>query len=297
MNIKEKKILAPDEVDLVRVFVLTINFFVKNRFIFIFSTVLGLAAGSAYFKLKSNVYESKLIAECQSIPDSRVVDLLLDLDKIRKYEDWKQLASKLEMTESEVKLIKMIEPLPNITIEKEAKGIDDYLLPTTETSYKFGVIVKVKNNNILPKIQAGIVSYLTKNPYSNLRVNRFLENRKSLLNYITLQMKSLDSLNMVFASKVNTSSASMSTLTSPGDFKSILISLKEKSEAIEDEIRFTMPVRIIQPFTAFNKPIEPVFIEVIAIALLLFNVLGVIFMILRNLVLLYNKNKNSITQE
>ena len=291
MEKNPRKILAPDEVDLVRVFVVIVNFLVRNFKVFVVSTIFGLTLGAGYYVLKSNVYESKMIAECQSIPDSRAVDLLLDLEKIRLNEDWENLAGRLKMNIEEVKKIKKIEPLSSITIEKEATGLDDYLLPTTETAYKFGLIVKVKDNALLPKIQKGIVFYLSENEYSKIRVDRFLENRYDLLNYLNKQIRNLDSLNLLFATKLMESNNS-STINGPGDYKGLLVQLKEKALTIEDQIKFCQPVKIIQPFTAYKSAVEPVAFLVFLTAFLIGNGLGLIFISIRSLNKVYQENKN-----
>jgi hypothetical protein len=292
MDKEEKKILAPDEVDLVRVFVLTVRYFNKNKFVFLAFNLLALGLGSGYYFFKSKVYESKFIAECQSIPDSRVVDLIQDLDKIRENEDWSLLAQKLKMKVDEVKKIKEFEPLPNVVIEKEAKGLDDYLLPTTEISYKFGLIVKVKDNLILPKLQNGIIHYLSSNEYSTIRVDRFLENRKSLLKYLEKQIINLDSLNLLFATKIVSSSNISSTLTSPGDYKGLLVNLKERALAVEDQIKFCGPVMVIQPFTAFKYPVAPEGLIVFGLSLLFGNLVSFLAILIISLRKTYIENKD-----
>jgi len=291
MQNQENKTLAPDEIDLVRVFVVIIRYFVTNRKIFFYFNICAIVLASAYIILKSNVYESKFIGECQSIPDSRVVDLIADLETARSYQDWLTLAKKLEMKEADVKKIKSFEALPNITIEKEAKGLDDYSLSGGEISYKFGIIVKIKNNDILPALQNGIIKYLTANEYGKLRVDRFLENRKSLLYYLDQQIRNLDSLNLLFATKI-VSSAYSSTLTSPGDYKGLLVSLKEKALMVEDQIKFCQPVMIIKPFIPFKEPVEPVIPVAFLLSILFFNVLAISFTALKSMRETYYLNRD-----
>jgi len=291
MQNQENKALAPDEIDLVRVFVVIIKYFINNKKIFYGFNAFAIIIATAYIIVKSNVYESKFIGECQSIPDSRVVDLIADLETDRSYRDWPTLARKLDMKVDEVKKIKAFEALPNITIEKEAKGLDDYSLPGAEISYKFGIIVKIKNNDILPALQKGIIKYLTINEYSKIRVDRFLENRKSLLFYLNQQIRNLDSLNLLFATKIVSSSYS-STLTSPGDYKGLLVTLKEKALMVEDQIRFCQPVMIIKPFVPFKEPVEPVLTLVYLISILFFNVIAVLYTAIKTMKKTYSQNKD-----
>jgi len=288
----QKKILAPDEVDLVRIFVVTIRFIIKNRIVFLISTLLGLSAASAYYSMKPKIYASKLIAECQSMEDSRVVDLLLELDKIREYEDWKQLSEKLSMTEAEVKKIKQFEPLSTITIEKEAKGIDDYLL-TSDPSYKFGLKVKIKDNSILPKLQSGIIQYISLNNYARIRGTRFLKNRKTYLLFLRKQIKQLDSINRIVNANI-TGKYQSENLSRPGENTSVLATLQEKVVSVEDQIEFGLPVRIIQPFSVLKNPVEPVLTKVFFISILSFNFLGLLGIVFVSLRKTYLENVNKI---
>lgn len=288
---KEGQKFAPDEIDLIGLFVRSVRFFYHNRLIFLACTVLAACGTAGYMYFKPKVYQSRFTAECMSIPDSRTVELIYDLEGLRINQDWKLLGKKLGMTPERAKLIKKIEPLSNITIDKEAKGVDDYLLPTTETAYKFSIIAKVKDNSVLPELQKGIISYLSGIEYSSIRVNRFIENRKSLLAYVNYELKKLDSLNSLYADKIVHSSSSTS-LTSPGDFKAMVINLQEKKLAIEDELRFASPVRVIQGFTAFKNPVEPVFTLVFLTFLAIFYGLGFLYILIRFLSKVYSDNKS-----
>lgn len=282
---------APDEIDLVRVFVRTIDFFKENSLIFILACLFAAGASAGYLFLKKPVYESRFTGECMSLPDGRTVELLNDLEKLRENEDWQLLGEKLGMLPADVALIKKFEPLSNVAMEREAKKVDDYLLPTTEVAYKFSLIVKVKDNRILPLLQKGIIKYLSENEYSSVRVNRFLENRKALLQAIDEELKKLDSLNLLFADRM-VRGAQGTTLVGPGDFKAMVIQLKEKRLSVEDELRFAQPVRVIQGFTPFRNPVEPVKSLVILEFFALFNVLAVFFIVIRNLSKVYAQNKS-----
>jgi hypothetical protein len=288
---KEGQKFAPDEIDLVGLFIRSVRFFYNNRYIFLFCTILAACGTAGYMYFKPKVYQSRFTAECMSIPDSRTIELINDLEGLRNNKDWNLLGVKLGMKPDRAKLIKKIEPLSTITIDKEAKGVDDYLLSTAETSYKFSIIALVKNNSVLPELQKGIIKYLSANEYSSLRVNRFIENRKSLLSYVNYELKKLDSLNSLYADKIVHSSSSTS-LTSPGDFKATVISLQEKKLAIEDELKFAAPVRVIQGFTAFKDPVEPILTFVILISLAISYALGLLFIMIRFLTTVYSQNKS-----
>lgn len=267
---------APDEVNLTEIMFSVIRYFEVQKFILLAWTAVGLAAGAAYYKLKPNLFESKMVGECQALTDGRIVDLLLVLEKLRENKDWATLSQVLAMPKDQVNKLKKIEPLSTVGIEKKARGVDDYLLPTTEVAYQFGLTVLVKDNAILPALQNGISHYLTENAYSKTRVERFLENRKTLLTFINREIQILDSLNIRFAQKVVAPNTQSQLMVGPGDYKAILVDLKERALSLEDQIEYADAVRIIQPFTPMKNPVEPNLKQV----LLLFGLLGFGFGIL-----------------
>jgi hypothetical protein len=282
--------ISPDEIDLEKIFVRTVDFFLDNWKIFILANLLAFGAALGYMEVKPKVYYSRFTAQCMSIPDARTIELLNDLDNLRENKDWVLLGKKLGLSPEKVKQIKKLEPLPTLTIDKEAKGVDDYLLATTETAYNFSVVAKVKDNSILPALEKGIIRYLSENEYSKLRVNRFIENRKSLLKSIENELKKLDSLNLLFADKI-VHSPSSSTIGSPGDFKAMVITLQEKKLSVEDELKYAQPVRVFQSFTPLKNPIEPVFSIAYLQFFALFNGMGIFIIILRYFSAVYKKNK------
>jgi hypothetical protein len=283
----------PDEINLVRVFVRTIDFFINHIKVFILFSLIGLGAGFGYYKFKRPVYESRFTGECMSIPDARTVELINDLEKLRSNEDWKELGQRLGMSTQKVQKIKKLETLASIAIDKEAKGIDDYLLPTTEVSYRFSVVAKIYDNAILPDLQKGIIEYLSGNEYSRIRVERFVENRKNLLKAIDSELKKLDSLNLLFASKqLITGNNGNLSMVGPGDFKAMVIHLTEKRLSVEDELRFAAPVRVFQGFTAFRNPVEPSLRLSLMLGFLGALVLALVLIMVKNLARVYLGNRH-----
>jgi hypothetical protein len=87
------------------------------------------------------------------LPDGRTIELLKDLDGLRKNEDWALLGRRLGMHPNHVIKIKEILPLPNATIDKESRGTEDYASQYNPMPFSFSVVVKVTDNSILPELQ------------------------------------------------------------------------------------------------------------------------------------------------
>lgn len=288
-----QKPLAPDEIDLVAAFVSVVNFFRKNGLLLLIFIGLGLGLGVAYFKLKSNVYSSKIVAECMSLPDSRVVELLQVLETLRENEDWVQLGTLLGLQPDEAKMLKKFLPQSNVTIDKASKGVDDYLLNTHDTQYSFSLIVWSKDNDIWPKLQNGLIQYLSDNQYSKVRVSRFIENKTRMIEFTESEIRKCDSLNQLFAKKVINSNLNQSTLTSPGDYSAILVVLQEKKQTFLDELRFAQPVRPIMNFVRYSNPVEPNLIQVLLISVLVGLALGILVILARRLAGVYRNNSSN----
>ena len=178
--------------------------------------------------------------------------------------------------------IKEILPLPNATIDKESRGTEDYVSQYNPMPFSFSVIVKVTDNSILPELQKGMIRYLSNNPYNSIRVSRFIENRKSLLVSINAEIARLDSF-FQLDRVVRIKSFSKPETNNEISYKDLLYELQEKKEIIEDELRFALPVRIIQEFTPFKKPIYPIKWQIALVALLSANAAGLFFIGLKRL--------------
>ena len=74
-------------------------------------------------------------------------------------------------------------------------------------------------------------------------------------------------------------------------FKEQLMNSIERKENIEDELRFAAPVRIIQEFTAFKKPIFPVKWQIALACLFVGNFLAIFIITFSNLSKAYKKSE------
>ena len=280
---------STDEVDLVFVLVRVVGFFARTWKLFALATILGVGIGLSIFYTSPKIYRSKFTGEAMVLPDSRVVDLIHDLKKLSEENDEIQLAKKLGISQEAASKIESIEALSTIKINKEAIGVDEYLLPST-TSYIFSVEVDVKDNNILPSLQQGIVQYISSNEYSKKRAERFINNKKELIGIINRQIRKLDSVNSLYESKLITKDGPNITLAHPGDFRMLLIQLEERKQQLADEIAYSEPVRIIQPFIPFKKHVAPKRLGLIIQYVVILNLLALAGFFIQYIASVYKRN-------
>lgn len=271
-----------DEIHLTDVLISVFVFFRKNIFIFLIFNTLGVSLGFLYFFRADRVYSSRFTGECMLLPDGRTIELINDLDGLRKNEDWTLLGQKLGMKAERVKQIKEILPLPNAIIDKESRGTEDYAAMVNPMPFSFSVMVKVSDNSILPDLQKGMVNYLSENQYNKIRVARFVENRKNLIASIEEEIKRLDSL-FIIDKAIRYKSVSKPESKNEITYKDLLFELYEKKEQIKDELRFALPVRVIQEFTAFRKPVFPILWQVLLAAFVLTNIVALVFIAFKNI--------------
>lgn len=265
-----------------------VGFFSKTWWYFVISTLIGSAVGLAIYYTTPKIYQSKLTAECMALPDSRVVDLINDLKKLTENGDVDQLAQKLGLTVKEADQIESIEALSSIKIDKEAIGVDEYLLPSS-TSHIFSLIVQIRDNDILPKLQNGLVHYIGDNEYSKIRVKQFVKNRNDLGEIIDKQLQKLDSANSKYEAKLLLREGPNITLAHPGDFRMLIVQLLERKLQLDNEIELADPVRVIQNFTVFKKPVAPKRLGLIIQYVVIANVILLLWLFVRSLRVLYAK--------
>lgn len=287
---KSKIQTEPDEIDLAKVVISLVRFFQRNWITFLICNGLALSLGVAFFFTTERIYSSRFTGECMLLPDGRTIELMKDLDGLRKNEDWIQLGRRLGMEVKKVKKIKEILPLPNATIDKESRGTEDYVQQYNPMPFSFSVMVKVTDNSILPEFQKGMVRYLSNNPYNSIRVSRFIENRKNLLASVNIEISRLDSL-FRMDKVMRFKTVSKPETNNEISVKDLLFELHEKKEIIEDELRFASPVRIIQEFTAFKKPVFPVKWQIGLACLIAGNFLAFFIIAFSNLSKAYKKSE------
>lgn len=288
-DVNSKSTSTSDEVDLILILMNVIGFLGKTWWYFIVATLVGIGVGLTIFYTTPKVYQSKLTAECMALPDSRVVDLINDLKKLTENGDVDQLAKKLGLSFKDADQIESIEALSSIKIDKEAIGVDEYLLPSS-TSHIFSVIVQVRDNDVLQKLQQGLVRYIGDNEYSQIRVKQFIKNRNDLVAIIDKQLQKLDSANSVYETKLLIKEGPNITLSHPGDFRILIVQLLERKLQLDNEIELAEAVRVIQNFTVFSKPIAPKRLGLIIQYVLIANVLLLLGLFIMSIRVIYAKN-------
>ena len=255
---------AEDEINLSQFFISTVDFFVHNKKKFLFFNLTGILLGFVFYFAVDKQYASRFTGECMLLPDGRAIELLKELDGLRINEDWTLLGRRLGISPNKAKKICLIWPLPNAVIEKESRGTDDVASLINPMPFTFSVWVRVTDNSILPELQRGLISYLSNNPFNKKQVSRWIEYRQKLLSSIVLEISRLDSLfinNKIlrFKSFAKSESNNFAKTESNSElaFKDVLFELHQKKETIEDELRSVAPVKIVQEFTPFRKPIFP----------------------------------------
>jgi hypothetical protein len=281
-----------DEINLKEVLYSIFSFIGKHFRLFLLFNLVGISIGTLYYFNAQKVYSSRFTGECMLLPDGRTIELINDLDGLRKNEDWVLLGKRLGMKPEKVRMIKEILPLPNATIDKESRGTEDYANQVNPMPFSFSVVVKIADNSILPDLQKGIVDYLSSNQYNKIRTARFVENRLNLLKSINAEIQRLDSL-FIIDKVIRYKSVSKPESKNEITYKDLLFELQEKKENIEDELRFAAPVRVIQEFTVFRKPIFPILWQILLASVIIINFISLLYIGLQHLWNDYSKRNIS----
>jgi hypothetical protein len=247
--------------------------FLFNRRIVIGAFVLlSLLIGLGYYFTAKRIYSSKLTAESMHLSDGRILDLVGDLKRLLKDEDVKSLAIVLHLSDSAAKSIEGLETFSKIDIDENSGGADVEFKEGKGS--QFSIIAKTSDYRFLPEIQAGLVRYLSENPYAKMRAEQEKEYLKNNIAEITKEIQKADSVNESILS--GTISRSSTLVTTYGQNAQALSELYERRNRYIQELNFTMPIRVIQPFTIFTKPISPKLTLSILLSLPIGLVLGLI---------------------
>lgn len=256
------------------------SFFRRNFSAYLIIGVLGLAAGVGYYLYKPKVYQSSLSAISHSIEDTRVLELIGDLNQLIEDNDNQLLGQKLNLTAEEAAQITDFEVKSNYESEKKAKKLNDdkmELIP----SRQFNLTIGIKDLSLLPKVQEGIIYYFENNPFNKAVLEA---HRKEIANNIKayqFEIRRIDSLNnLFFAASLDPKKPLMLT-SSVGQSNLDIAVMQEKINQYQYQLELMHELRIVRPFTEFKKHRSPKLLISVGVAELLALIFGTIFLLIR----------------
>lgn len=229
-------------------------FFRRNLWWFVLVTLSAIGLGYLKYQTDDKIYASKMTAETFTLGDSRISDLIEPLSLHIKYGDHDQLAKLLGMSVADAQKIVSLTAGTNYELEKKVKGSQMYVddLP----KQVFFVEASVKDTAILGKLQQGLVSYITNNPVSKIRIKALHESLSKYITDVDRQIRRSDSLTDLLVKHYMTHPSAGLTINFGTAIEGTGAALEDRIE-VAKQYASANEVNVIVPFPKYGKPESP----------------------------------------
>ena len=206
------------EISLEKIFSEVVMFFDRNKRLIISMTLVAILGVFLFQKLKPAFYATTAIATSgiseyegiETSPDedirnqrmaiNLINDLQLDIDK----KDYASLQSKLQLPDKVASQIKFIEAEPLLRQDKDEKF---------HNTSDFQINLLVRDNDIIPIIQKGLIDYFEFNPYIDTLSERFLQSCNNMIASTESRINYLNERDSLIIAKPTISSLDISKLS------------------------------------------------------------------------------------
>jgi hypothetical protein len=170
-----------------RFFSFILSAIVRYKYLFFGTIIVSVLLAYLYSTIKSPYYETEMIVQQNNLPRKAYGEIIYNLDALTSSHSYGDLANELKISRDDARHITSMEPL---SLSNDPLSQDTSSLVGLPLKIK----VKVKDNNMIPRLQTALVNYLNNNPF----VKNTRESQKMVftqkLEFIDREQKKLDSL-------------------------------------------------------------------------------------------------------
>ena len=234
-----------------------ILFFINFKILIIAITLIGILGVIVFQKVRPAYYSTTAIATSgisvfERISDTREVmnqrtainlinNLQIDIEK----EDFSLLAEKLKISEDLAGQLKKIEAIQIYREDQDGKK---------HNTPKFKILLSVRDNNIIPVIQNGLISYFTDNKYvANFYIKYQLTNQLEII-AIENEVQELNVLRTSSDSKVDMSTVSILSKKGINEVQNHIVELIKMKTIINTNQELLKPLSFVQGFSQTQIP-------------------------------------------
>jgi uncharacterized protein involved in exopolysaccharide biosynthesis len=236
-----------DEINIQDLAIRIIRYFRKYFNFILVLTIIGLVIALFVYLTLPKTFESKLIVMSDILTESYSKEITESLNNLIKEGNSKTLATKLDLSESESELINKIN-VESVKKDNQDKEIGEIFIVTAD----------IRDKNILPKLQTGIIQFLRNNEFVRVRVDQKKKYFVSMIDKIESEIKSLDSLKKkLFIGQPIYSKTSEMMLVDPTNIYSKIVELTKQQWEYKNDLELVDSIQLIEGFTSFEKPASP----------------------------------------
>jgi len=269
---------SSDTIDLSRTFIRAIRLLSENILVISLTLALCIGLGWFYYWITPKTYESKMIIQSDILSESYSLKLAENLNTHIKDSDYDFLSKGLNLSEDEATQLREFKIVSALTPTSQQMPEKDKIIVV--------ISVRVQDNAILPKLQAGIIEYFSNNEYIKKRVEENRRKFEGLVNALDREIKMMDTLkHRISKGDFASSKIGGVSLVDVSGLYEVAADLYEKKYDFMIDLATVDSIQVVEGFTPYSKAVWPKLSIVLVGSLFL---AGVIIFIL----LSYKKLKN-----
>lgn len=220
---------------------------IRNNFkVLLLAFLLGTLAGTVFYMTFPKRYSSRLIIQSDILTEAFASSLFDDLDNLLQESNSQEASKKLGLTKDEASKIFSIE-IESIKKERKEKS--------GELANAFTVKVQVFDNSILPKLQQGIISFLSNSEYVKIREEQRRSYYEGMIAKVDKELRSLDSMKQILFSRSTKTFGVM--LIDPANIHRMALALNKEKFGFQNKLGLVNSVQVVNGFTAYANPSFP----------------------------------------
>ncbi len=263
-------------------FLIIVYAFLKRNFILLFAfLIVGAGIGTAYSYLKPNYYYSELIGYSNVVDKTTLLEILNPLTALVEEKNYDEISKMLGINVAEAKNIRLLE----FAQSKHTKTSN-----TPATDQKLGALILVKtevyDRVVLPKLETGILKFMSSNPYVSKTLKLELRKSNTLISEVTDNIRVLDSLNFDTNPNSYKSTLTIKGQLNPVNYNEALTFVQD----LKNHVDLLEPFTVVSSFYNLNKPANKNLIVVTGITVS-FLILGFLFVFVKELAVLSSQKR------
>ncbi|MEQ8423616.1 MAG: Wzz/FepE/Etk N-terminal domain-containing protein [Cyclobacteriaceae bacterium] len=236
-----------DEIDLVELLVKIVLLIKRNLVQIIVFFVVGTGLGYGYASLAPKVYESKMMLSSDILTESYSEKIFESLQNLIKEKNYTELEAKIGISKEEA------ESLSKLEIESALKD-----KPQKEDEKRFFLITaELTDQNLLSKLQNGLIQFLQQNDYVKVRVEQRKKYYQEIIEKTDIELKSLEEFKLNIYDGKFFQSANGNVMFDPTTVNSKILELSRERMNLQNALELVNSVQVVEGFTQFDKPVWP----------------------------------------
>lgn len=238
---------ASEEIDVVRLLARGVIAIRNNFKPLLLAFLVGTAAGTIFYMTYPKRYSSRMIIQSDILTEAYAASIINDLEQSLNERNSREISKKLGMTQDEASQVFSID----IESIKDTKVNEK----KEELSNAFQVTVQVFDNAILPKLQAGIISFLSSYDYVKIRENQRRNYYKGMIAKVDKELCALDSMRQALFAHKDKSLGVM--LIDPSNIYKMAVALNKEKIGYQNRLELVSSVQLVGGFTVYDTPSFP----------------------------------------